>query len=65
VCSSYMSACVCLELCVRKCAMKVMDINKYMKNCDDVKCNLKVEIKIDVNRASSKATLIDVAFITS
>jgi len=42
-----------------------MDINKYMKNCDDVKCNLKVEIKIDVNRASSKATLIDVAFITS
>ena len=50
VCWSYMCACVCVPLYVRlESVFKMMNINKYKPNCDDVTCNIKVETEIDVH----------------
>ena len=34
---------------VRKCATKMININEYKQNRDDVTCHVKVEIEIDVH----------------
>ena len=36
-------------MCMWKCACKVINIDKYKQNCDDVTCNIKVETEIDVH----------------
>ena len=34
---------VCLCMCVWKCVYKVININKYKQNCNDVTCSIKIE----------------------
>jgi len=41
--------CVCLYMRVCEYVMKVTKINKYKQNRDDITCNIKVEIGIDVH----------------
>jgi len=36
-------------MCVLQCVIKVININKYKQNCDDVTCNIKVETETDVH----------------
>jgi len=36
--------CDCLYMCVWKCVIKLININKYKQNRDDVTCNIKIEI---------------------
>jgi len=43
--------CVCLCVCTSKCVTrdKVININKYERNRDDITCNIKVETEIDAH----------------
>ena len=47
----YTCACMCVPIYVRawKCVMKVININKYNHNRDDVTCNIKIDTQIDVH----------------
>ena len=40
---------VCLYMHMCKCEKNVIDITKYKQTSDDVTCNIKVEIEIDVH----------------
>ena len=40
--------CGCASICA-KCVIKVININKYKQNCDDVTCNMKIETGIDIH----------------
>ena len=44
-----MRACVCVPVYVRGCVIKVININKYKQNRDDVTYNIKVEKEIDAH----------------
>ena len=36
-------------MCVRKCVIKLININKYKQTRDDMTCEIKVEVEIDVH----------------
>jgi len=55
---------VCLCMCVQKYVSKVIDINKYKQNRDDVTCSINVETETDVYINVKQAFLILVAFMT-
>jgi len=44
-----MHACVCVPLNVRVKMYKEININKQKPNRDDVTCNTKVEIEVDIH----------------
>jgi len=45
-----MCACVCVPIYARvKCVLKVININKYKQNRNNVRYNTKIEIEIDVH----------------
>jgi len=41
--------CACLYVCVWKCVIKVININKYKQSRDNVTCNIKAETETDVH----------------
>jgi len=45
---------VCLYIRVQKCVIKVININKHKQNRDDITCNVKVDIEMDVHSAYNK-----------
>jgi len=48
-CALFIYLCLCLYVHVYPCVMKVISIDKYQQNRDDVTCNLEVELEIDAH----------------